>query len=321
MLVDDSLIAVVSLPAGCFNPYSGVKTSILMLDKPLAKKSNHVIFIKVINDGYDLGAQRREHEKNDLPLALEAFNAYKESIISGKPFDVEKYSSICSLVSKVDILKNKNFILNEQRYIVDSIKLSEYEMITLGEVCNIINGSTPLRNNKEYWENGNISWFTVDDIREQGRRIKYTKQLVTEKALAKTNIKLLPSKTVLICCTASVGEFAFTEIPLTCNQQFNGLVIKDEFQDKLLPEFLFILSSTFKLELIRLSGQTTFNFISVGTLQELEIPIPPIEIQEHIVKEIEGYHNEINSLEQQINNKKQEIKDRINTVWGVKEEL
>ena len=71
-----------------------------MLDKPLTKKTNHVLFIKVSNDGYDLGAQRREHDKNDLPLALEAFNSYKESISKGKPFDEEKYSSICALVEK-----------------------------------------------------------------------------------------------------------------------------------------------------------------------------------------------------------------------------
>jgi type I restriction enzyme M protein len=74
LLVDDSLIAVISLPAGCFNPYSGVKTSVLMLDKGLVKKSSHVLFIKIANDGFDLGAQRREQDKNDLPLALEAFN-------------------------------------------------------------------------------------------------------------------------------------------------------------------------------------------------------------------------------------------------------
>ncbi|WP_417033677.1 HsdM family class I SAM-dependent methyltransferase [Dolichospermum circinale] len=60
MLVENSLVAVVSLPAGVFNPYSGVKTSILILDKSLAKKSDTVAFFKVENDGFGLGAQRRE---------------------------------------------------------------------------------------------------------------------------------------------------------------------------------------------------------------------------------------------------------------------
>src|SRR5659263_601061 len=76
MLVDDYLVAVVSLPAGVFNPYSGVKTSILILDKSLANKTHTVGFFKVENDGFCLGAQRRAIEKNDLPstaVALEAF--------------------------------------------------------------------------------------------------------------------------------------------------------------------------------------------------------------------------------------------------------
>jgi type I restriction enzyme M protein len=57
MLVDEYLVAVVSLPAGVFNPYSGVKTSILILDKSLAKKTDTVAFFKVENDGFGLGAQ------------------------------------------------------------------------------------------------------------------------------------------------------------------------------------------------------------------------------------------------------------------------
>ena len=67
MLVEDSLVAVVSLPAGVFKPYSGVKTSILILDRALARRTDHIAFFKVENDGFDLGDQRRPIDKNDLP--------------------------------------------------------------------------------------------------------------------------------------------------------------------------------------------------------------------------------------------------------------
>ena len=68
-LVEDGLFAVVSLPSGVFNPYSGVKTSILFLDNQLAKQSDSILFIKIDNDGYGLGAQRREIDNSDLPIA------------------------------------------------------------------------------------------------------------------------------------------------------------------------------------------------------------------------------------------------------------
>ncbi len=73
MLVEKYIWAVVSLPSGVFQPYSGVKTSILLMDKTLAKKADSVLFVKVENDGFDLGAQRRIIEKNDLPHTLYSF--------------------------------------------------------------------------------------------------------------------------------------------------------------------------------------------------------------------------------------------------------
>jgi type I restriction enzyme M protein len=66
MLVEKYLYAVVSLPAGVFNPYSGVKTSILLMDKELAKKKEDILFVKIDNDGFGLGAQRNEIKGGQL---------------------------------------------------------------------------------------------------------------------------------------------------------------------------------------------------------------------------------------------------------------
>jgi|GEM_PF-116523 Restriction endonuclease S subunits len=154
-----------------------------------------------------------------------------------------------------------------------------WEIKKLGEVCEIVNGSTPLRSNKDFWENGNFPWFTIDDIREQGRIISKTKQKVTEAALSK--LRVLPKDTVLLCCTASVGEYAITKIELTTNQQFNGLIVKD--RNILSPEFLMHYCSTLKDKLLNLSGKTTIDFIAIGKLKSLEIPLPPLHEQQRIV--------------------------------------
>jgi len=83
MLVENYLYAIVSLPAGVFQPYSGVKTSILLMDKQLAKKTDSILFVKIENDGYDLGAQRRPIDKNDLPDALNVIREYITAIRNG----------------------------------------------------------------------------------------------------------------------------------------------------------------------------------------------------------------------------------------------
>lgn len=157
--------------------------------------------------------------------------------------------------------------------------MKNWERKSLGDVCEIVNGSTPLRTNKDFWENGNFPWFTIDDIREQGRIITDTKQKVTEAALSK--LRVLPADTVLLCCTASVGEYAITKIELTTNQQFNGLIVKD--RKKLDPEFLMHYCSTLKDKLLGLSGKTTIDFIAISKLKPLEIPLPPLPEQQRIV--------------------------------------
>jgi type I restriction enzyme M protein len=160
---------------------------------------------------------------------------------------------------------------------------------------------------KTFYTNGTVPWFTVEDIRKFGRIIHHTAKSITTLALDKTSVKLLPRDTVLLCCTASVGEYAFTEIELTTNQQFNGLVIKDEYSELLDAKFLFYIASTFKTELIRLSGQTSFNFVSVKTLKEIEIPLPPLAVQQEIVAEIAGYQKIIDGARQVVENYKPRI--------------
>ncbi len=87
MLVEEYLVALVSLPAGVFNPYSGVKTSILILDKALAKKTDRIAFFKVENDGFDLGAQRRPIDKNDLPQVQTEIAEYLRYLRAGESMD------------------------------------------------------------------------------------------------------------------------------------------------------------------------------------------------------------------------------------------
>ena len=88
MLVEEYLVAVVSLPAGVFNPYSGVKTSILILDKSLAKKSNRIAFFKIENDGFGLGAQRRAIDKNDLPQVQSEIGEYLRRLRAGESVEL-----------------------------------------------------------------------------------------------------------------------------------------------------------------------------------------------------------------------------------------
>ena len=133
MLVENSLVAVISLPAGCFNPYSGVKTSILLLDKSLARKSQTVAFFKVENDGYDLGAQRRPIQKNDLPSVREELETYLATLRERKnPSELALTTAL--IVPKEKIAANGDYNLSGERYREGVNGNSSFPMVALGSV-------------------------------------------------------------------------------------------------------------------------------------------------------------------------------------------
>ena len=156
-----------------------------------------------------------------------------------------------------------------------------WQWCRINTVCNITNGFTPLRTEDKFWKDGDINWFTVEDIRAQGEYINFTAQKITKEAT--TPERIVRPGSILLCCTASVGQCAFTNIPTTTNQQFNALTIKDDYRPLVADEYLFLFAKTLKDELHRLSGKTTFEFISVKKVGNILVPIPPFNEQKRIV--------------------------------------
>jgi type I restriction enzyme M protein len=298
MLVQDSLIAVISLPAGVFQPYSGVKTSILILDKNLAKRSNHILFLKIDNDGFDLGAQRREIDKNDLPLALKTLETHTESLIKEKVFD--ELPKMATLVEKETILANKDIFLSAEKYFETEKAQTEFDLVKLEEVCIIQSGGTPSKTEKSYWDNGTIPW--VGSTVCKNEVIYNAETLITELGLKKSNAKLFPKGTTLIALVgATIGKTAYLEFETTTNQNIAGLQVKDE--TVLNKKYLFLISQTLYDQFYAL-GDGGFRMASLSFIKELEIPLPPLKIQDQIVAEIEDYRKIIDGAKQIVNNYK-----------------
>lgn len=310
MLVQDSLIAVISLPAGCFNPYSGVKTSILILDKKLAKKSQHILFLKIENDGFDLGAQRREIDKNDLPLALQTLEAYKECLSNG--LTIEELPKTAVLVEKETVLANRDIVLSGDRYVENIKAESEFELVKIGDVFKTSSGGTPLRNKPEYYENGTIPWLKSGEV-AQGYIYK-SEEFITEEGLKNSSAKLFPVNSVLVAMYgATAGQVGILKFEATTNQAVCAIYPNE----KVIPEYLFWVLKQQTQAFVELSTGGGQPNISQQIIRDFEIPLPPLEIQQQIVAEIEGYQKIIDGAKQIVNNYKPTIK--INPDWEMVE--
>jgi type I restriction enzyme S subunit len=169
-----------------------------------------------------------------------------------------------------------------------------------------------LRSESKFWSNGTVPWFTVEDIRNQGKVIYSTQQHITEEAI--TADRIVPANSFLLCCTASVGVYAQTKIPLTTNQQFNALTVKNSHKGILIDEYLFGIGEYFSSLLHSAAGKTTFEFVSVKKLGAFLIPVPPKKEQQRIIDALQEFDpvlKDYDKLEQQATKLDTEIYDKL----------
>lgn len=296
MLVENYLYAVVSLPAGVFNPYSGVKTSMLLMDKEVAKKRNEILFIKIDNDGYNLGAQRAAVKGSQLEEAVELTHAF---VKTGEL----KESLIAHLVIKGEISKTGDFNLTGDRYKVgQDLTHTKFDIISVGDVFKTSSGGTPLKEKEEYYKNGTIPWLRSGEV-AQGY-ITASELFITEEGLKSSSAKMFPIDTVLVAMYgATAGQVGILKFEASTNQAVCGILPNE----KAVPEYLYLILKSQKEYLISLSGGGAQPNISQKIIRELKIPLPPLSIQQEIVAEIDGYQKIIDGAKAVVENYKPKI--------------
>ena len=292
MLIKNYLYAVVSLPAGVFNPYSGVKTSILLMDKALAKRCDSLLFVKVENDGFNLGAQRRKIDKNDLPESITALHNFHQSCLTGEEFNADLYSNVLK-VEKEKIGENGEWNLSGERYRVASNPTSaKWPMVELGKVIHLDFGERITKNNKQgtkypVYGGGGESFKTNEFNR------------VNEYVIARFAMSEH-------CVRYVAGQFWMMDSGGTFS-------IKQEYQAKLNKDFIGnILLSRQKNIFMCARGGAQKN-LNKDHFYEFKIPLPPLKIQQEIVAEIEGYQKIIDGARSVVDNYKPQI--QIDPEW------
>ncbi|UOR94111.1 restriction endonuclease subunit S [Helicobacter pylori] len=161
------------------------------------------------------------------------------------------------------------------------------EFKTLEEVFEIKNGYTPSKNNPEFWEKGTIPWFRMEDIRENGRILKDSIQHITPKALK--NKKLFPKNSIIISTTATIGEHALLIVDSLANQRFTFLSKKADCGIALDMKFFFYQCFLLGEWCKKNTNVSGFASVDMTAFKKYKFPIPPLEIQQEIVKILDAF--------------------------------
>ena len=282
MLVEDYLVAVVSLPAGVFKPYSGVKTSILILDKALAKKTDRLAFFKVENDGFDLGAQRRPIDQNDLPRVEAEVAEYLRRLRARESLD-DLQPETGLIVKREKVSEDRDYNLGGERYRDVSARGSRYVVIRLGQVVEILDSlRRPIT--KHDRKPGPYPYYGATGVLDYIDGYLFDEPLVL---VGEDGAKWGPGE-----------ESAFpVEGRVWVNNHAHVLRPR---RDRLLDRFLIEVLN--EVDLAPYITGVTVPKLNQEKLKSIQIPLPPLDVQREIIAEIEGYQKVIDGARAVVEN-------------------
>lgn len=287
MLVNEGLFAVLSLPKGVFLPYTGFKTNVLFVDKEKSKGTDQVLFINLRHDGFDPGATKRPIEKNDIPLASSILGAWNE----GK----QQESEISAFIKREELLGDKDCKIAASRFFKkDSKNSTKWETETLSEAIVMNFGTRITKKNQSgtvypVYGGGGESFRTDSHNRTD-------EYVISRFAMSENCVRFVNGPFWLL---DSGGTFEISE-------KYKGK-LKKEFVGRLL---LHLQDDIY--ECSRGGGQRNLDTEQFG---ELEIPIPPIEVQEQILSQLQGYKDEIDASMQQVKLAEEKARGFIDELW------
>ena len=166
----------------------------------------------------------------------------------------------------------------------------------MSDLFDIRNGYTPSKANTEYWENGTIPWFRMEDIRQNGRILSDSIQHITPSAVK--GGRLFPANSFIIATTATIGEHALIIVDSLANQQFTDLQVRKSLMEqvdiKYLYYYMFIVGEWCRNN-TNVSG---FASVDMKKFKKLLIPIPPLSEQQRIVSILDKFETFVNDLSQ-----------------------
>jgi len=270
-LVEESLIAVITLPHGVFKPYASVKTHILILDKAMSKKSDSILFVNIASDGFTQSDTRMPTESNDLPEALEKISQFRKQIQNGGDFALDDAlieKNYC-VVTKGEILNTTSIHLIGRWYNLNNAYplAPKYKYDVLDNLCNIFDGQSPNMKTKP----GEFTLVVPAENRKPSDHFTFDMKaicipLVSSSGHGKADIKRLHYQE---------GKFALADT-MCCVQSKNENILN--------PKYLYEILELRKDKLLvpLMAGATNVTMKS-SSLKNIKIPIPSLEVQNEIV--------------------------------------
>jgi len=186
------------------------------------------------------------------------------------------------------------------------------EYVKLEEICTIVSGGTPSRSKSDYWNNGNIPWIKIKDMKS--KYIDSAEEFITEEGLNNSSTKMLKSDTILYSIFATLGEVGILKIDACTNQAIAGLSLKED--SNILKEYLYYYLKSKKKDVNNLGRGVAQNNINLSLLRKFRIPVIPLHQQKKIIEVLDNVSNTTTNYERELELLDELVKARFVEMFG-----
>ena len=305
-LVDDGLLyAVISLPAGVFNPYSGVKTSILLIDKSFAKLKDEILFIKLNNDGFDLGAQRREIEGSEIPEIICIIKRYHADLEPQTADDEILHHPLITIANKERVAE-QDYILVGERYKIDKSLDTSYPVVPLSDICEI---NAENKNPALAFGDDEFIYIDISSVENGTGKIDFSNKIKGSDAPSRAKRAVKKGDILFSTVRPNLKAYGYVEREdCDCCIASTGFAVISA-KTMVLSKYVYYMlySEPVQTQLTSMMGKGAYPSVNQKDVSQIQIPLPPLSVQEAMVTALDNYHKIIDGSKQVVDNYKPTI--------------
>ena len=313
-LVDDGLLyAVISLPVGIFNPYSGVKTSILLIDKSFARLKDEILFVKLNNDGFDLGAQRREIEGSEIPEIIRIIQKYHADLEPQTADNDILHHPLVTIDSKERVAE-QDYILVGERYKVDKSLDSTYPVVPLSDICEI---NAENKNPTLAFGDDEFIYIDISSVENGTGKVDFSNKIKGTDAPSRAKRAVKKGDILFSTVRPNLKAYGYVEREdCDCCVASTGFAVISA-KSMVLSKYVYYMlySEPVQTQLSSMMGKGAYPSVNQKDVSQIQIPLPSLSIQEDFVAELDSYQKIIDGARQIVENYKPSIP--ISSSWEV----
>jgi len=263
----------------------------LIMDLPPLSLQNKIV--KVLDKFQLLLEDTNGLLPEEIEQRQKQYEYYRKKLLT---FDIDSDSTHARTHARTIISNLYYDTLHNAAKLVGVETKDKVEWHKLGQIFYTKNGYTPSKNVEEFWNNGNIPWFRMEDIRAKGNILYDSFLHVTENAVKKGGV--FKKNSIILATSATIGEHALVKVSFLSNQRFTCFTRKDEFEQELNIEFAYYYF--YKID------EWCKNNISLGSFPSIDVtkllvkkmPIPPLHVQQHVVNVLDKFDTLVNDIKE-----------------------